>query len=625
MPFQSKAKVIVETNEDVIPDLKRFSYEPTFTGLIPTSRETFYNPLPHFGQSCARPKGFPSIVSTNIPTNSHTYSLQTIKTPVIQYGIRSDSNDVEFEKEDKVSSSEKHPKSIDTITPPVVIPQMSFTPFYPTVSVIHHSAFWTLFIPKMTSKLNNTIIPVVIRSCIQQRLILVQENSAMFVGLKETWTKNMNFVSELNENEKQDATVIEVVNNLKGITCKGKDPAECFLDIYLQMLSLNLISETGHNVARTWIQALQKLHYNPEDLIENQKENSNFTTNKTIVYYPKEQATVIRNGIDVCFEEGNLQTKNNDQIKMEVCNTSYAMPNSNIDKFRDILVIQLFTSLIGPSLKAVNLMYRHVFPNMLVCATEGSNLDLINELRLSFIPSYVVHKPRRENHDHSILVDCIALAMMMGHQVSGYLITHDDLMLNVWNFQGKFYDKNKVWTIRDYGIIDAKANKRVDASGRILGNLGNWYQTQFRQNISDALTVIHNSKSDSDLLKCKLNLEKQFPRNYMYYYAQIDLFYWPSTSEKDFAAAAIPFIEHRVWPEISLPSIMNCIIPMNSQLIIKFGHEYSSRVAVVWKDYTLKIKNPYFHPFKMNSMFTSMDDGKRQVFCNQVLPEISKH
>ena len=106
----------------------------------------------------------------------------------------------------------------------------------------------------------------------------------------------------------------------------------------------------------------------------------------------------------------------------------------------DVLLIVIFNwpGWYAQTLPYLEVMHRHVFPNIVYCGSNATSfMDVSNEFRssVSFIEAPV--------NGGRVGYICTALAMDMSYNVSGYLQVAEDTLLNSWNLQT--LDKYKIW------------------------------------------------------------------------------------------------------------------------------------------------------------------------------------
>lgn len=588
--IQHGAKVIYSTENDIHFSselMNRFITANTSSGIFWNGAgKQVFNPYSHFGQPSVWPRGYPmdDIASAD---QGNLYVLCEMKTPAIQQGLVAGVAVV-----DVMPTYKDKPTNVnvqfDNSAPGVALPSGVFAPFTSQNTVFLYQAFWAM-LPSVTATVRMYDIW---RGYWAQRLLWEIGDTLVFFSPNVPRQRAAHsFMHDSKEEKDLDQKAGELVSFLTSWRCGSVSSFfSCAIQLSKDMAVAGYWKDEDALICQLWVEDLIALGYNEPRIVHRVSPCLNQHSSLQVQYTPDIRVSQFNQ----FSTSRNVKIEN--QVKVLCPNLSHP-ENSRLGykSFSDLLLIIVFNHPHYGNVKLLEELYRPHFSNILYC---GPNFDDF-----------------RTHHDTASFVeaiddggyffyDCMRAAIGMQYGVNGYLLIPDDILFNFWNFG--HLDRNKIWfTWREV----VKQNRYLNT------DLWWWQQESGREAVDNAWIELQHKDHVSYVQTFIDHLSKNLGGSeYVVWYTS-DVFYLPSHLSENFAYLASIFSKHRVFVEITVPTILFGLT--GSAEMVELNGNY------LW-DEDRNNKAAYYnsglhflHPFKYDSNLQIKEH--RDLFCRQYL------
>ena len=278
-------------------------------------------------------------------------------------------------------------------------------------------------------------------------------------------------------------------------------------------------------------------------------------------------------------------------------------------RFADIIMVVTYNNPLYGNIGAIELLYRPFFANIIYCGPEEleSRDNLYN---VTFI-KYEQYPPPMP--PGSSMYKCSALAMdkyrSYNGVIKGYLLTADDALSMIPNLA--YLPKHQIW------YFDKSRLNYYDVSTKKNSTPWHWWKRQ-HNNMKSLITAL---QSQPHLQDCRKKLEKfTGAPNRVLGRVYADFFYVPSHMSERFMEIVNITIEHMVYLEIAVPTILLCMHNDTKPWTTATNDREFPRVSP-WFQFTSpegKWNTTYLHPMKWSCLNES--ESCRDLYCNTILP-----
>ncbi|CAM1302429.1 Uncharacterised protein g3269 [Pycnogonum litorale] len=603
------AKYIFEASVTAELNITSINMEARQQALTKLNYENF-NVLTHYGQTSCLPRGFYKMLGNLQPDPIlwTSYRLKYSNTFINHHVIE---NNLDVYSNDKCKR-----EIIDLNAPPFVLEQGTASPFGASNTLIHYEAFWSLLLqPCLDIDMQD-----IARSYWTQYLLWLIDGNIMFTGTKSLQAiKAQKYKYDLASENKLKKFQI----SLRQFKCHINNSFEdCVIQLSVHLTSSKICASENELLIRNWINDLKSLGY---QFPERKYVSTQFREDsmRPIMFFPKKLNLDGQNGSSFTVPNKNELIA---KLNSTCFNYTYTFQNKSLKDFKpmfsNVLLIIMFLHSESISIPLETLMYKVHFPNMIVCGLNQAGLQSAASAKVSYFPARMY-----PFYSTASVPDCLINVMRMNYNVDGYLMIHDDVMLNFWHFDK--FNKQKVWYLGgDHYFIDAIDLRGADPNKNMsTGGNPPWFfhPEESRLSAINALTALKDSSVGSAKYTCHRNLLKQVGFPYRYINGQSDILYVPQRLRRDFIEIMTEFSDRDVWFEIAVTTVMRCIEHPNKHEKIPFGHIYGSSELKFngYKQYKSRLHLPYYHPFKLDPILRN-DAARKEVFCSQVVNETLK-
>ena len=496
----------------------------------------------------------------------------------------------------------------DPAAPPVALPASVFCPFDSKHTLFITKALWAVYLPRFNQTFPDA---AVIRSYWAQRLLWeIGGNIGFFLSSGKFLKLNESKTFE-NDNE----TISKLVDVLLKWTCPqiltffecaiklAKDISGRFWgDDEIESIELwleDLVSVGYEEPKRVNHQVLiDKIypHLNKDD--QKLVESSHLTSQKILTIY---------NGTFVNF----VPVKQNPQPGFKRTETSYedeintfcekttdfnSTRKSTVDKdlryernfYEDILLVVVFNhhEWFSRTLEFTEILHRKFFPNIVYCS---DSCDQRCFSKLSKELKYEVTFLRAHIADGTYGHNCLSQAARMNYNVTGYLVTGDDDLINTWHLQN--LDKTKPWFTERF-IFNC-----IEGT-----SWGYWYYE--KPKVLPLLEYLKEHYKDDQYRHMPI-LQKFFQRKTanlgqedMCVRAVSDLYYIPRKYIQEIIVLFDFFSERKVFQEVAIPVTLYGVFDMKDSVYLNGTQCWAEDRKHVWDFY--RQNDIYLHPMKFS-------------------------
>ncbi|CAH1790235.1 unnamed protein product, partial [Owenia fusiformis] len=319
----------------------------------------------------------------------------------------------------------------------------------------------------------------------------------------------------------------------------------------------------------------------------------------------------------------HFEKKLNYRIKTKP-SLDYYRHNCN-SQYKDVALLIVFNTAHYEVIPLLENMYRPSFPKILYCGPEEIPQNILKWFNISFI-SY--GKSTEHHPDGAANYECLTMAFSLRLNVTGYIFLGDDVMFYFWNLN---FPKNDIWS-SPQSIGDL--SRRITKECTYNRGLKDWFcpvakwpwWADYRFEILEALGSLKDlSKVSPVVQECLGNLIYRNGAHNRVNRGYADIYFVPIRYANEFIELSTIFWQHRVWLEIAVPTILNCIADRRPHVLPgKSIDDYSELRNQPWVHYPDHMDKVFFHPAKLGPVIDQSQDHM-YYFCDIVMPEIIKN
>ncbi|GFO05614.1 conserved uncharacterized protein [Plakobranchus ocellatus] len=520
--------------------------------------------------------------------------------------------------------------TFDPVTPSVLLPFGTFSPFNSQNTLFLHKAFWALLLPTTTTFRVSDIW----RSYWAQRLLWEIDGRLGFVRANARQRRNAhNYLDDARDELPMFFHTDQLLNFLTDWSC----PQHLSFFSCVELLSFDMAKaefwgmEDARNT-RLWLQDLLDVGYPEPTRINFNLTSCSLASSQThflsvacsqspkscngheakldfVRFHPTEMKSPSLSALpsqDHLFSRGLLQI-------VKVC------PNFNLSLknlaetyqvnsfFRNILAIIVFHYPQYTNIPFTEAAYRLTFTNIAYCGPDASalrNLTLDITYNVTFIEA--------ELDRGRVGYTCLLKAIAIGFRVKGYLILGDDVLLNPWTLSK--LNKSRIWTTSESIVVVDKSRAQTSARWQ-------WWKSSFGGHaLEKALSELAGLAVPIGVTppeRHRFRLEKNSGGRNKTLRCLVDTYYVPAMLASSVTWYLTSFLRHRVFSELAVPFVL-------------YGLQRREEIEdirgkSVWKrdrDDPWKFYNPhaqYLHPIKFSSK------QNQEKLCQNFVPELMKH
>ena len=454
----------------------------------------------------------------------------------------------------QVSNSLSKKLHCDETSPMVTLGTGSHADFHLTEAIFMRSAFWALPLFSSTAVGTRTEWSFVVQ------WLLWQTGQGLTVYLPSSYQQ---YVSS-------SSLSAEIVNLLSQTDCP---PAvdNCANLLLRKLLALRLVSDDFVTIMTNWLRDLKKVGYIFPSIKRQQMEANctiSVTWSPTLASTsPTKRFTAVAN-VGHSTELWNRTCKETLHVETDqrhfgvVVNLTHPW-----HQFQHLLFVITFNTAHYEVIPYLELLYRSIFPHILYCGPtplDTASFPTLNRYQISFITytEWPVHRT-----PGSVSYQCAIQALRMNFPVDGYLFASDDLLLLPVPLSRLGADR--VWFVpaNEIRIGDLDTLRECHLGMCDFHPHWDWWATYKSATIEALGRMSELARFSPLLFRCLAKLRQhngvglsQIRVNGAY----SDIFYIPSRIADEFADVAEVFAESGVFLEIAVPTVLQCIEPLDN-------------------------------------------------------------
>ena len=585
-----------------------------FTGLIGRGGpDAEFDVGLHCGDSEDRKHGL------HPPQKQNTFSVSRVNAPIIQTRpiiVHNKKGDEDPDSDTNVTGSDLNILLCGTCeksTPVVTLSARSFAPIDPFRSVLYfHDAFWALPPGPMSDGLSSVWWGMAV-----QRLLWSTDNR---LGLLPQ-TPN------IYEYQMDDEVWKDECDNKKDLKthlmewkCKYDLFSECVKTLASYLQGNDLITSDDFKQILHWVKTLNHLGYSWPRItpLSVQRMYSPYAVFKRQHRLPKSPPKKIR----MCDNWENLE---------ETYENTF-MKTSLYKKYSNTILVVVYTRPAYETIPYFHFFHEPIFKHIIYCKTSKENTELYNV-------NFVTYNGTK---DGAFFYTCMALVMQMQFPVDGYMLTSDDVLLNIQELGNTDLENIEQSIPKNISIIGALTLKQTnhrnitvfDAQTLKQCNNGvcnaplNWVWTPMYKN--EIRTIIRTLKQESvksyTVKVCVKRLQSLTGGENRFFGTVSEVFYIPSVFTSRFIELAWLFANDNVYVDIAVPTLLHCMADEKSikykyAVSLPFGED-RNRPWIKWDEFTQNAFT-YIHPSNLEFLTKGKSDVKElNYYCNKVLPYV---
>ena len=334
--------------------------------------------------------------------------------------------------------------------------------------------------------------------------------------------------------------------------------------------------------------------------------------------------------------------------------------------FEDRLLVIAFNFPHYAAIPYLESLYRASFPNILYCTNVaihnttlhfklftmrlrvggdvGKTEDgILKDLRLdvtfkaypystlTYYVKYVLYDFGRVKRFHGETpYYCIEEGIRHFPGLRGYFYLGDDAMFNFWRVMKK--DPDKFWVNRGpincYDIKTEKGSHCIfdmkQDSLRTYRQKDWYWWSRYNDQMHLSLTVLklHSALSR----KCLNQLKTEGGKSIRLFSSQTDFYYVPQVRVKEFLHISRLFRTVRLWHEIAVPTLVNCLTKPSEQetVLTYYNWNYHGNRRKPWIWYPKQMNNSrtmLMHPIKLGPI-ADASENDTELFCRSIFPSM---
>lgn len=567
-------------------------YETKHRALLVESQSTFLNLSAHFG----------CLTSSGPPQSRLKYSMCEMTRPAIQ-AVPSICSSIH---------KSRHPMKCDNTAPAVVLKVGLSAAVTLEDALYFQEAFWALPLISSPSGFGSKGLSL---SLLVQKMLWKMGGNLMILnhsGYKESTRCDT------------DDGRFEVMRALDSVDCEGVSNMQCLMNLAAALkLEFPLFE-----LQQRWIQMLKKLYANTFA--------SNFSVTPlcetNVKYHPIVPSK--RDGyLETSFKSPQIPNlERNVDVYRQVCKLEDDVSSltSNLvnlaqpwTQFADVLLIVVFNNPLYDVIPYIELLYRSFFPLILYCGPRDVSPEAFPALK-NYSFSFITYGDTPAGHSPgSFSYQCVTMAMDMHYKVSGYLTIADDMV--VFPHKLATFPKHAVWFLSQKEIRIGELQKLRECRLGMCDFFAhwNWWQEYQIAALAVCRTLKQRQHSSYLINKCHRQLVLTNGDEFRLNGAYSDIFYIPSRLRDDFKPLAHLFLEHNVFVEIAIPSIVRCLENPEDIVALPGTTMWDLSRDETWLYWTAPniVGKTYLHPTKWSYLYSANGTVQhKQVFCDHILP-----
>lgn len=589
------------------------------------------NPYAHFGQATIWPRGYP--LDKIGSSMADMYDVCEYRTPSIQQGVVNGDPDVDaIFRLTRTNTVARLNLTFDSTAPPVTLPPGTFCPFNSQNTLYHYSAFWGLLLPTTTT----FRVCDIWRGYWAQRLLWETGDQLGFFPPNGFQHRNSHsYLSDALEKKQLYYNSTNLVDMLRNYQCSAtSDFYGCVVELSRKMVTENFWKTDDYSLVTTWLEDLNQIGYTSpvrEKRISTGMYDRTCSTEmlngKEVRFTALQQPTPI---INWSRQTRILQNhKSIKDLEHSICPgfipPLQAIGSAELESslvFNDILLIIIFNRYHFDVIPVLELMYRPNFPNILYCGEflpEKQNISLGN-IQYSF---YAV--PDMGVYGH-YGYECMAGAIQMGYNVSGYFLINDDVRLNIWRW-ANFNRSAMIFEDIDSQVVDIQSGKKCRRNDVRICDIAPNYKwlKMYRKQVASTIDRLKVSPAGGIQNTCYRRLVAANKGDYKVNFNVSDVYYIPRRLAANFVELATVFRQEVVFVGLAVPTIIRCLDePANLQVVKHLFLWLDRSDDAPWARWQESLQYHSFHPYKISPLLQN-HPSNIQHFCTDLLPMLYQY
>ena len=314
------------------------------------------------------------------------------------------------------------------------------------------------------------------------------------------------------------------------------------------------------------------------------------------------------------------------QILKTICPAGYETLRSRFLApslvYNDVIMIITFNIATYTVIPYMELLYRPTFPRIVYCGPKSPSKHTIARYKLVFIKckNYISKKKSGFFNQR-----CLTLTRRMIPKADGYLVIADDAFLAPARLQN--FPWNKIWHLPNSQIPIDDVTSATSCVNQLCYRTSNrnWidtFQVQTQMALRD-IDLLAQHQTTFQLAKQRLT---EFTNGCNRIAASVsDVYYIPSGKAEEFVEVMEVYLEHEVFLEIAIPTVIHSIEDSFKIFHISGVYSWDDKRYSPWElfNQTFNLGNVFLHPVKLSAI-GALKQPLRSFFCDTLLPFIYK-
>jgi len=312
------------------------------------------------------------------------------------------------------------------------------------------------------------------------------------------------------------------------------------------------------------------------------------------------------------------------KLKTDTTNDVRVDLSRSWQQYGDVLLLVTFNKDHYESLPYVEALYRSFFPSILYCGPGHPDYTRFPALR-SLNLSFVSYGETPEGHvDGALNYRCLTYAVDMHYSVAGYLAMADDILLPVHPLS-KLMDAHRgvTWYLPPGEVRVGEVLKLRECRLGMCDFHPHWdWWEEYRPNIIQLFYKIHKLENYSPLVhRCHKQLIQLNNADMRPCGGYSDIYYIPKRIAGDFSELAKLFLQHSIFLEIAVPTIIRCLETPEDIQPLQGKQLWERDRTSPWIYFTPRdlVGKHYLHPTKWSGLARG-DSNATEFYCNKVMP-----
>ncbi len=289
-------------------------------------------------------------------------------------------------------------------------------------------------------------------------------------------------------------------------------------------------------------------------------------------------------------------------------------------QFDDTLLLIVFNNPHYETIPYLEVIYRPFFPHILYCGPGQPSVAQHPELE-AYNYSFISYGKTPDGHfPGSFNYECTQRAIQMGYRVQGFLVIADDLLLVTQRI--KKLRPYQMWFLTPSEVRIAEIERLRECRLGMCDFHTDWrWWEDYKPYILNLFDTFEQKQREVPLVhRCynqlvRLNGNTRRPNG-----AYSDFYYIPASLAEDFAELAQIFLDHEIFLEIAVPTIVQCLAPPTDRESMTGLALWDELRTMSWTHFTKPdmVHQGFIHPTKW-SYLSQGSENFVSFFCNALM------